>query len=56
MMEKGDSESQGEHERKIGSEKDEHQLATLPDPDAGLSEEERAKIVSSLRYCLMACH
>jgi hypothetical protein len=49
-MEKGDSDSQGEHERKIGSEKDERQdLASLPDPDAGLSEEERAKIVSSLR-------
>ena len=45
-MEKGDGDSQGEHERHVG-EKDEgqHALNALPDPDAGLSEEERKKIV-----------
>ena len=46
-MEKRDSDSLGEDERKMGSEKDDHHdLVVLPDPDAGLSEEERAKIVS----------
>jgi hypothetical protein len=45
-----ESDSQGGHEKKIDSdtENGHRTLNTLPDPDAGLSDEERAKIVSSL--------
>jgi hypothetical protein len=45
-MEKGDSDSQAEREKHIGEkEEGQHALSQLPDPDAGLSEEERKKIV-----------
>lgn len=49
-IEKRDSDSQGEHEKTIGSHDENghgrQTLYTLPDPDAGLSDEERAKVVS----------
>ena len=48
-----ESDSQGEHEKKIDSDTENgHQtLNTLPDPDAGLNNEERAKIVSRYDGC-----
>ena len=51
-MEKGDGDSQGEHERHVGEkEEGRHALNALPDPDAGLSEEERKKIVCRCVAC-----
>ena len=49
-IEKRDSDSVGEHEKGVvpDTENGHPTLNTLPDPDTGLSDEERAKIVSSL--------
>lgn len=49
-IEKRDSDSAHSDEKHIGDTKDEYArngLAGIPDPDAGLSDEERAKLVSS---------
>lgn len=46
-MEKGDSDSQGEREKNVVDDENLHRgLNAIPDPDAGLTEEEKAKIVS----------
>ena len=48
-VEKRDSDSGNSEERRVGDTKRENAhdaLASLPDPDAGLSDEERAKLVS----------
>ena len=56
-IEKRDSDSTPSEERRNDSTKSEQPkdaLASLPDPDAGLSDEERARLVSFAQYRLMS--